>query len=197
MWLCLEMEGRTPHGRGGASVARSSGTLLFAVLPKHKIAHPLFHPPLLIHPTHTHTTLYRANAMDEDDDGQPRRSATPTLLLSAAGPPPPSLPAAAPPSAANADDETEALPAAGATAAPTAMASPPLDVLQVGEVWRRGFQGLAQSLKCPICLEYVFLISLPFPPIFTPPLFHAPLHPLPCRSCLLLMSVTGSLVYRR
>lgn len=99
--------------------------------------------------------------MDDDDDGQQRRSVNPTLFLSAGAPPPPPFPPAATVAPATAvaanDDKGEALPAAVVAAAAPMSTAFPLDVLQVGEVWRRGLQGLAQSLKCPICLGYVFI----------------------------------------
>ena len=123
--------------------------------------------------------------MNDDDDGQQRRRVNPTLVLSAGAPPPPPFPPTAtfaPATAAAAyDDEGEALPAAAVAAtAPIPIACHRLDVLQVGEVWRRGLQGLAQSLKCPICLGYVVI-----PRYF---LFHShPSMPLPSIVCVLIM----------
>jgi len=132
---------------------------------------------IFILPKHPHIHTY---SMNDDDDGQQRRSVNPYLILSAGATPPPPFPPAAtvaPATAAAAanDDEDEALPAAArAAAAPKLTACHPLDVLQVGEVWRRGLKGLAQSLKCPICLGYVVIRgsslsnsnpSLPFPSI--------------------------------
>lgn len=131
---------------------------------------------IFILPKHPHIHTY---SMNDDDDGQQRRSVNPYLILSAGATPPPPFPPAAtvaPATAAAAanDDEGEALPAAArAAAAPKLTACHPLDVLQVGEVWRRGLKGLAQSLKCPICLGYV-VIRVPAIFRHLPPLFPLP-----------------------